>query len=604
MSQIVNAQSHIKFLLTAALVVLVTVASGSPGMAESDAATMHPLAPPDTSSPRATLTSFLSSFEEAYRAVYDDRVEDAKPPMRRLRRCFDLGNVSPRLARALGNETSMLLKETFDRIVMPDLAQVPDRAQMLKDGMDEWRVPKTDITIARVREGPREGEYLFDRETVRRAPEFYQRIRYLPYRPGSTEGIYEAYIMTPGLGIDLGWARIFPAWASVAIFEQALWQWISLVLIVGFSVGFSLLLYRLGLRWDSRRTTAVFQAGRICAVVFALAAVFAAEIILDEYVNITGGILRVMMESLTLASHGLIAWLAFLIINRIPEAIVSSRHLRPRSVDSQLIRLGFRLLTFLVLAGVVMDAADDLGFPAYSILTGVGVGGLAFALAARETLANFLSSITIMWDRPYQIGDSIVVGEQEGTVEDIGFRSTKIRTFYDSVLSIPNSDTVNATVDNMGRRRYRRIRTFLSINYETPAETVEAFLEGIKNIIRANPNTRKDYFNVVLHNLGGNGFEIMLYFFIEASDYANELVARQRVLLEVARLAEAMSIRLAFPTRTLHVEEFRGASSDDSPEALESKRLNAIAQGFGPAGEHARPRGSGLYKLSNEKESE
>ena len=118
-----------------------------------------------------------------------------------------------------------------------------------------------------------------------------------------------------------------------------------------------------------------------------------------------------------------------------------------------------------------------------------------------ETLANFLGSIIILRDRPYRIGDLIVVDDQEG------FR---IRTCYDSQLSIPNSATVNATVDNKGRRRYRLVRTFASITYDTPPERVEAFLEGIRDIIRNDESTRKDYFNVALHEFGSHSLEIML----------------------------------------------------------------------------------------------
>lgn len=101
-------------------------------------------------------------------------------------------------------------------------------------------------------------------------------------------------------------------------------------------------------------------------------------------------------------------------------------------------------MAFVAIAALVVDGAQRIGLPACSVITGLGVGGLAVALAARETLANLLGSLAIMLDRPFRIGDWIKMDGKEGPVEDIGFRSTRIRTFYDSLLSVPNSVTVNA----------------------------------------------------------------------------------------------------------------------------------------------------------------
>src|SRR5690606_2130508 len=141
---------------------------------------------------------------------------------------------------------------------------------------------------------------------------------------------------------------------------------------------------------------------------------------------------------------------------------------------------------FVVVVGALVGA-QNLGIEVFSVLAGLGIGGLAVALAARDSLANFFGSIMIMVDRPFRVGHWIISKGEEGIVEDIGFRSTKIRTFYNSVVSIPNSELAIAPVDNMGLRRFRRVRTTIGVTYDTPPEKIEAFLEGIKNIIKANP---------------------------------------------------------------------------------------------------------------------
>ncbi|MCF8005397.1 MAG: mechanosensitive ion channel family protein, partial [Chromatiaceae bacterium] len=271
-------------------------------------------------------------------------------------------------------------------------------------------------------------------------------------------------------------------------------------------------------------------------------------------INFTGSMLQSIARVFVVIEYSLLAWLVAVVFSRIPEAIIRSRRLRSRGIDSQLLRLGFKLLIVIAIAAMVIDAADRIGLPAYSVLTGLGVGSLAIALAARETLANLLGSIAIMLDRPFAIGDWIKLNGVEGTVEDIGFRSTRIRTFYDSQLSVPNSSTMAATIDNMGRRTYRRVYTRLAIRYDTPPERIDAFIEGIKAVIMATPSTRKDYFHVVLNDFAPSSLDIMLYFFLQVPDWSAELIERQRVLLEIVRLAERLEVKFAFPTQTVEIE--------------------------------------------------
>jgi MscS family membrane protein len=167
----------------------------------------------------------------------------------------------------------------------------------------------------------------------------------------------------------------------------------------------------------------------------------------------------------------------------------------------------------------------------------------------------------ILFDRPFQVGDWIIVGVAEGTVEEIGFRSTRLRTFYNSVISIPNSELMNAKVDNMGRRQYRRLRTTLRLTYDTPPAKLKAFVDGIKEIILKHPQTRKDYFHVVFNDYGPSSLDVMLYMFFEVPDWTEELLAREQVLTDILTLAESIGVSFAFPTQTLHIESMPTAGS-------------------------------------------
>lgn len=354
--------------------------------------------------------------------------------------------------------------------------------------------------------------------------------------------------------------------------------------------------YRAGRRADKRRREQdrISRGGTVLALLVGVALVHGMKYLINEVVKFTGYLPILDKQFFVILEYVLLGWLAVLILNQIPELVIRSRRLRPRGIDSQLLRLGFKLLAFVAIAALVVDGAQHIGLPAYSVITGLGVGGLAVALAARETLANLLGSLAIMLDRPFRIGDSIKMDGKEGTVDDIGFRSTRIRTFYDSLLSVPNSVTVNSAIDNMGERTYRRVSKTLNLRHDTGPERIEAFLEGIEEIIKANPATCKDYFHVVMHDFGLHGLDVLLYFFLQVPDLSADLVERQRVFIEFMRLADRLGVDFSFPTQTIEVETLPGQPHQAGP-AQEPTELSAVACDFGTKGSAARPRGLGLF---------
>jgi small-conductance mechanosensitive channel len=535
----------------------------------------NPLRPPDTSNPRATIESLILNLDRAYTAGKDPtlRATDTIRSLRRAALTLDLSEVPKVFAGDVGIETALLLKEVIDRVGLPPLAAIPGAEEVERDSLTRWRVPNTEILIQQVADGPRAGAWLFSSDTVERAAAFFGSVEALPYRPGATPGLYHAYTLTPGPGINFSWVdeHQMPRWLAAEWLEQAVWQWLALLLLLGLATTIAVLGIRLARRAE-RRAEADADADAkngggtrwrsMLALVFALLLCLGVEHLINRHVNITGSVLLGVGRGLVVVGYALLAWLVTLLLSRIPETIIRSRHLRPRGIDSQLLRLGFKLLIIIAVAAMVIDAANRIGLPAYSVLTGLGVGSLAIALAARETLANLFGSIAIMLDRPFAIGDWIKLNGVEGTVEDIGFRSTRIRTFYDSQLSVPNSTTMTATVDNMGRRSYRRVSTSIAIRYDTPPERIEAFVEAIRALILSTPSTRKDNFHVVLNDFAPSSLSIMLYFFIKAPDWSTELMERQRVLLEILHLAERLGVGFAFPTQTIDIERMPGQGGD------------------------------------------
>jgi len=525
-------------------------------------AELNPLRPPDTSSPRATLASLILNLDRVYLIGKDpDRPgRETLQPLRRAVRTLDLSEVPRAFAEGVGVEVVLLLKEVIDRVGLPPYASIPDADEVEREALTQWRIPNTEILLQQVQEGPRAGAWLFSTDTVDRAEDFFASVEDLPYLPrGSTPGIYLAYTLTPGTGIDFTWAdnQALPSWLARGWLGQAVWQWLAAAAAVISAIAIALLAYRLARRAERHAKAKLGRETRwrtMAALLLALLLAVGVHALIAWQINFTGSMLQNIARAFVVIEYSLLAWLVAVVFSRIPEAIIRSRRLRPRGIDSQLLRLGFKLLIVIAIAAMVIEAADRIGLPAYSVLTGLGVGSLAIALAARETLANLLGSIAIMLDRPFAIGDWIKLNGVEGTVEDIGFRSTRIRTFYDSQISVPNSSTMAATIDNMGRRTYRRVYTRLAIRYDTPPARIEAFVEGIKAVILATDSTRKDYFHVVLNDFAPSSLDIMLYFFLQVPDWSAELVERQRVLLEIVRLAERLEVKFAFPTQTLEVE--------------------------------------------------
>ncbi|MTI21371.1 mechanosensitive ion channel family protein [Fulvivirga sp. RKSG066] len=226
------------------------------------------------------------------------------------------------------------------------------------------------------------------------------------------------------------------------------------------------------------------------------------------------------------------------------------------TLDDQLVPLLRKVLkTFVVILGALF-ILDNLEFNITGLIAGISIGGIAFALAAQDTIKNFFGSLMIFIDRPFQVGDWITSGDVDGTVEEVGFRSTRIRTFRNSLMYIPNGVITNQTIDNHGLRVYRRFFFNIGVTYGTPPDLIEVFVEGLKEVVKKHPQTRKDYFEIHLNNMADSSLSIMFYIFFKVPSWTEELKARHEILLDIIRLAEEIGVEFAFPTQTLHVETF------------------------------------------------
>jgi len=263
-------------------------------------------------------------------------------------------------------------------------------------------------------------------------------------------------------------------------------------------------------------------------------------------------------------------------------------------LDDQVVPLVRKTLKVFVVALGIIFILQNMDVDVGSLIAGASLGGLAFTLAARDTVANFFGSVSIFADQPFQVGDWVVIDGHEGVVEEVGMRSTRMRTFYSSIVSIPNSKVANAAVDNYGLRLYRRCTFKLGVTYDTTPDQVQAFCEGSRAILVASPAVRQDSFEVHLRDFGASGLEILYYFFFDVPDWSQELTARHNVFLEILRLAKALDVSIAFPTQTLHVESVAAPETRQKSSPADREAMLAVVKAFGPGGGEAHPEGRQL----------
>lgn len=223
-------------------------------------------------------------------------------------------------------------------------------------------------------------------------------------------------------------------------------------------------------------------------------------------------------------------------------------------LDDQLVPFVRKTLKiFLVMTGVLV-VAQNMGYSISGLLASLGIGGIAIAMAAKDTVANVFGSIMILLDRPFTIGDWIKTKEFEGVVEDVGFRSTRIRTFGKTLVNVPNSLLANMVIDNIDARSKRRIKMRIGITYATTPAQMQQTIEGIERILREHPGVDQEYSLVKFDEFEDSSLSIFLYYFSASPVWAEYLQVRQEVNLQIMSFLSEQGLEFAFPTRTLVIE--------------------------------------------------
>ena len=225
-----------------------------------------------------------------------------------------------------------------------------------------------------------------------------------------------------------------------------------------------------------------------------------------------------------------------------------------KEIDDTMLKTAFKVVRAIVYIGATMLIITELGFNLNGLIAGVGIGGIIITLAAQDTAKNLFAGLVIFLDKPFKVGDWIEVSNYEGTVEEITFRSTRIKTFENSVVNIPNSVISDASVINWSKMEKRRYKTELYLDLNTPIEKVETLIEKIRKVLLGNETIDDNSILVKFEEIVDNGIEVMVYTFTNSVDFESYLEERQRINYKIMQIIKEEKIKLADNSQIVHIK--------------------------------------------------
>lgn len=560
------------------LVLLLVFASlpWQPVVAESSvpepAAVENPLAPADTSSPRDTLNDFVTNIDKAAAAW------QAGAPWQTVKhygdlafRAFDFSQL-PRENRLVKELESVLyLKEILDRINLPPATEIPGDENVGDETkpVSHWTIPETSITIAKVTEGPRAGEYLFTADTVNQLQDLYESAKHLPYKPGAAERILDRFLHSPGAIVPHSVNSALPEWSREIVLGEAIWQWLTLAVVLTGAWLLIRLLLHCGRRWDKhhRRVNTAKRFGIPVALLASVAILEGARIVLVYGAKLQEGFWDVLSSLIMVLIFIGLSWFIVLTTGRIADAINQARKVKEGSIDSQMARVVLRLIGLLLLVCLILYAAGFFGVPLTPVVASLGVGGLAIALAVRPTLENIIGGLTLFADKPVRIGDYCRFGDEEGTVEAIGLRSTRVRKQDDTLVSLPNADFSQREIVSYAQVRQRLYRTTLGLRYETGAEQLRYVITKLREMLLGHPMVSPQKLHVRFHAFGAYSLDVEIFAYIKTAVWLEYLAVREDINFRIIDIVNDAGTGFAFPSQTAYLGRDSGLNSERGQQA-------------------------------------
>ena len=561
-----------KRLLPVLLALCATAAIATQAMA---AEAENPLQPLDASSPRATIESFLEQarvVEEAALTYRSNRSRETQQAyldeVAKTRELSDLSEVSAASLDEVVEENFAALADILMRVPLPEQGSIPDADMVAADELSQWTLPGTEITLRRLEEGDRAGSWVFSPRTVANLPSWRDEVEGLPVlaEDATITDWRRNSDFTTGPLVPRELISSLPGFTKERVLGSPLWK--SIVALLGaLLIG---LLTALWYRTVGRRG----PAGSVRRHAFAattplllLLLLFIFQELMGSQVNPSGELAEIVVLGTTVAVWIAIAWLFYEAIEIAVGWAIASRYVSNDRYDPHLLRLLSRVISFVGVVLILLVGANEIGIPALGLLAGASVLGLVVGLAAQPTLENLIGGMTLFADKPFVVGDFVRFGEDDGTVEEIGPRSTRIRKLEGTLLTVPNSDIVQARIANMTKRNNALFLHTIGVRYETSLEQIEWLVGRIREGLRDHPRVERDENlpRVRLAAFGASSIDIEARAYVETTSVHEFMAVQAELLAMIMGAVEAAGTSMAFPSTTAYLTRDGGI---EGPAAL------------------------------------
>lgn len=495
----------------------------------------------DTSVPVGAVRSFIDTartgdFVQAARHLDLDAVSAGRQE-----------NDGPRLARKL--------KTVLDRKLWIDYETLSDRPEgHADDGLPANldRVGSIDGADILVERGSAPGgsrEWRFAESTVRRIPELYQRYGY-------------------GRLGDL-----LPSWMfEFSFLEIQLWQWLGLLLLVGLAWPLSaigawvvfVVLRPIAARTETRFDDELLRATRApLRLVLAVGFVGAGSLVLALSVPAYGYLGHVVRAAAIVA----VTWFGLRFVDIMAGAVRTHLEETGRRAVVSVVPLGRRVAKVFLGAIALVVVLQNVGLDVTGLIAGLGVGGLAVALAAQKSIANLFGGVSLIADQAVRVGDFCKFGGQLGTVEEVGLRSTRVRTLDRTLVTIPNAEFSEMQLENFAARDRIRLHATLGLRYETTPEQLRYLIAEIRRLLVAHPKITETPARVRFVNFGAYSIDLEIFAYVATTNFDEFLQVREDVFLRLMDIVEKAGTGFAFPSQTLYLGRDSGLDAARAHEA-------------------------------------
>jgi len=508
----------------------------------------NPLQPVDASSPQATMRSFFTlggEVETAYFAFRDApsfaTQMATKAAVEKVLRLFDLSELPPSTRLRTGADVATYIMDVLNRIELPPFESIPDaKAYPDPDKPASWTIPGTDITIARNPASERKGAFVFNAETVSRAAEFHALVKDLPVRRTvRIQNWHAQQAQNHGWLVPAGLVAALPEALKHPILGNPAWKSLGTILVLLVAALIVRATHRLTRMQPGDRRPGAYLLRLLAPIVMALAVAGSLFLIAGQLI-VTGFVSEIVFIAAAVLLYLSAGWALWLLIMLVVEWIIASPAIPDESLDANLLRLLGRLIGLLALAVIAAYAAQNAGLPVLGVVAGLGVGGLAVALAAQSSLENLIGGLNLYLDRPIRVGDYCRYGDIEGIVETIGLRSTRIRGLDRTITSVPNSEMAKVNITNYGARDQMLFRHSLSVADTPGAGQVRALTARIRDYLRAHPRVRTDLLVPRVHvtGFGSDTLTLDILAYLDTREIPQFLAVQEELILGIIERAQ------------------------------------------------------------------